>query len=65
VRGGNIKGRMAWVPKGVLDELDNIQRNFEVETRADAFEVMTKYAKAGRQFDIFAQGFGLPRRKGK
>jgi len=40
---------MKHVPSIVLIELDDIKREEQIETDADAFKLMTKHARVGRE----------------
>lgn len=42
------RGRVLYVPKVVVNEIDDIIREDKVKDKADAFRLMTRYARVGR-----------------
>lgn len=52
--GKNKKGRMMYVPPIVIDEVEDIIREDGVNNNSDAFKMMTRYARTGR--DVFRLG---------
>jgi hypothetical protein len=46
------KGRMTYVPKIVLEEIDTIKRNENIEIGSEAFRKLVGYARIGKEFQI-------------
>lgn len=46
--GSNKHGMKLYVPPIVIDEVEDIMREDAVGNRADAFKLLTKYGRAGR-----------------
>lgn len=45
------KGRMGYVPKVVLDELENIKADHELQGNSEAYLKMVKFAQVGREIE--------------
>lgn len=66
-KGTRNRGKMMYVPKVVVEELENIQNEEEIVGRSVAFDKMVRYARSGRvskrvdDLDIFES----PKKKGK
>ena len=43
------KGRMIYLPPSILDEVEDIMREDKLKTRAEAFRMMYKYSRVGRE----------------
>lgn len=43
------KGRHKWCPASVIDELDDIKREEDIKSDAQAFTKMVKYTRVGRE----------------
>lgn len=43
------KGRICYVPPAVVIELEDIKREDNLTSQADAFKELTKYARVGRE----------------
>jgi hypothetical protein len=43
------EGRITYVPKNVLDELEDIMREKEIRKKSKGFDEMTRFAKVGRE----------------
>lgn len=46
-----MKGRVTYVPKNVLDTLDNIKSEKNIFDQADAFQEFNNYANLGREVE--------------
>jgi len=46
-----VKGRLKYVPKIVLIELDDIKREDDIFADAEAFRKIVKYARVGRELN--------------
>ena len=44
------RGRMQYVPKIIVEEVDMIQTEFELPNRVDAYKEMVSLARTGREF---------------
>jgi len=53
------KGRMIYVPKKVLIELENIQSNYDLERRSEAFDKMAEFVPVGIELEKAIMGTGL------
>ena len=42
-------GRIVYVPKAIIDEINNIKIEEGIKSRAEAFEKMSNYSKIGRR----------------
>lgn len=45
-------GRMMYVPKNVINELDNIMKEEGMQIKAEGFRKLVNYAKKGRGINI-------------
>jgi len=43
------KGRMIYVPPVIIDEVADIQREDDIDSRPEAFRSLVKYARVGRE----------------
>lgn len=60
------KHKMAYVPKIVIDEVEDIMQEEQLDTGADAFRKMTEYAKVGREVKRIATlNWPRPRKRWK
>ena len=48
------KGRMIYVPPVIIDEVKDIQREDDIESRPEAFRNLVKYARIGREIKIWS-----------
>ena len=53
------KGRMMYVPRLVIEEVDDLQAEHHTEKRVDAFEKMADYARVGRELERVVNFKGL------
>ena len=51
----NKKGRMIYVPPVIIDEVQDIQREDDIESRPEAFRHLVKYARVGREIKRVAK----------
>ena len=58
------KGKMAWVPRIVLDEITGIKKENGIPKDADALKEMAKYSRVGREVERMSR-FYIPKVKKK
>jgi hypothetical protein len=48
----NRRGELKYIPKELLEELDNIKINFNVPKDSNAFRKMVEFSEVGRELTI-------------
>lgn len=46
---GAKRGGMVYIPTVIIDEIEDIRREDRIESKSEAFKLMTKYARVGRE----------------
>jgi len=45
------RARVMWMPKIVIEELEDLKKEEQVARNQDAFRLMVKYTRVGREFN--------------
>jgi len=58
------KGKMVYVPKRTLEEVEDLIKSRKAQNRSDAFRIITDNAKVGKEVErIHNTFFGTPKKK--